>query len=306
MVRNKSQKKVVVAGANGLLGQKVVEAFSPHFQVIASGYESKPVFGVENVEYVPLDITDYTGTKNFLSDTRPDIVVNCAAYTNVDKAEIERDLARKVNAAAVGKMAEVLRRLKAKFVHISTDYIFDGTDGPYDESHRPSPVNYYGQTKWEAENLVLASGVDHLIFRTNVLYGVANKVVSNFVLWVLQSLEEQKSIRVVDDQVNNPTLANGLAEAILIGCVMNAKGIYNYAGTDLVTRYEFARKIAEHFDLPVENISTCTTEDLGQEAPRPLKSGLITDKVVEDLHIRLYDISAGLNQVEKDLQKCEI
>lgn len=306
MVQEKSNKKVVVTGANGLLGQKVVEAFAPHFTVVATGYEPEPVFGVDAVKYLPLDITDYTGTKHFLSETNPDIVVNCAAYTNVDKAEQEKDLARKINAAAVRKMAQVLRRLKAKFVHISTDYIFDGTDGPYDESQRPSPVNYYGQTKWEAENGVIASGVDHLIFRTNVLYGVANNVGSNFVLWVIKSLEEQKQIRVVDDQINNPTLANGLAEAILIGCVMNANGIYNYAGTDLVTRYEFARKIAKYFQLPVENITTCSTEDLGQEAPRPLHSGLVTDKVVRDLHIRLYDILAGLKQVEKDLQKCEI
>ncbi|HKJ66705.1 MAG TPA: dTDP-4-dehydrorhamnose reductase [bacterium] len=307
MVGRKSHKTVVITGANGLLGQKVVEAFAPHFRVVATGIQKKSVQSRQvEAEYAALDVIDYPKLKDFLLDIRPDVVVNCAGYTSVDKAEQEKDQARKVNATAVKKMVQVLRRMKSKFVQISTDYIFDGTSGPYNESSRPNPLNYYGLTKWEAENAVKASGIDHLIFRTNVLYGVANKVSRNFVLWVMQSLQENKEIRVVDDQLNNPTLANGLAECILMGCVMNVHGVYNYGGTEYLSRYEFARKIAHFFDLPVQRIQRCSSADLNQQADRPLQSGLKTEKVVEDLHIRLYDIQAGLKQVEKDLQKCEI
>lgn len=307
MVGKNPNKTVVVTGANGLLGQKVVETFAPHFRVVATGIQKKSVHPPQvGAEYAVLDIVEYSKLKDFFHEIRPDVVVNCAGYTNVDNAEQEKDLARKVNATAVKKMVQVLRRMNSKFVQISTDYIFDGTAGPYDESSRPNPLNYYGLTKWEAENAVKASGINHLIFRTNVLYGAANKVGSNFVLWVRQSLQDNKSIQVVDDQINNPTLANGLAECILMGCVMNAHGVYNYGGTEYLSRYEFARKIAHYFDLPVQRIQPCSSADLDQEAERPLQSGLKTEKVVEDLHIRLYDIRAGLKQVEKDLQKCEI
>lgn len=301
-----AKKRAVIIGANGLLGQKVVDAFAPHFRVIATGREDAPVRDLPNVEYIRLDLLDYRRVKDFFADIQPHFVVNCAAFTDVDGAEDNRKIARKVNATAVKKMVQVLRRVDSKFVQISTDYIFNGTNGPYRENSRPNPVNYYGQTKWEAENAIKASGIDYLIFRTNVLYGVADKVGQNFVLWVLQSLGDEKEIHVVDDQINNPTLANGLAEGILLGCVMNARGVYHYAGTELVSRYEFAYRIAEHFGLSTELIHPCTTAELQQTAPRPLQSGLITDKVVEELHIRLYDLCAGLKQVEKDLQKCEI
>jgi len=301
-----TDKLILVTGANGLLGQKVVDVFSPHFRVLATGQEEESVRALSNAKYEQLDITDKQEMKECFQSREPDIVVNCAAYTNVDRAEEERKKAWQVNAAAVKKMVRVLRRLETKFVQISTDYIFDGTDGPYDESARPEPINYYGTSKLAAENEVKASGIDHIILRTNVLYGAAESVNSNFVLWVMKSLEESTPIRVVDDQYNNATLANGLAECIAIACVMNVHGVYNYAGTDLINRYEFALKIADFFGYDTDLITPCKTEELNQRAERPRKSGLITDKVVNNLHIQLYDTEAGLQQVEKDLQQCEI
>ncbi|MBS1272488.1 MAG: dTDP-4-dehydrorhamnose reductase [Candidatus Marinimicrobia bacterium] len=301
-----SEKRILVTGANGLLGQKVVDAFAPHFRVIATGREEKSVRPLTSATYQQLDITDKPAMKECFQSYEPEIVVNCAAYTDVDQAEVEKKVAWQVNAAAVKKMVRVLRRIGTKFVQISTDYIFDGTSGPYDESARPEPINYYGTSKLAAENEVKASGIEHLILRTNVLYGAAESVNSNFVLWVMQSLENNTPIRVVDDQYNNATLANGLAECIAIACVMNVHDVYNYAGTDLINRYEFALKIADYFDYDADLITPCKTEELNQHADRPRKSGLITDKVVKNLHIQLYDTEAGLRQVEKDLQQCEI
>jgi len=306
MPQKNTNKTVIVTGANGLLGQKTVETFAPHFNVIATSVEPEPVLDIESVEYRGLDITEFDAMKEFFDDYEPDILVNCAAYTNVDGAEKQKETAWRVNAMAVKKMAHQLRRKNTKFVQISTDYIFNGDDGPYSETDRPDPVNYYGTSKLAAENEIKASGIDHLIIRTNVLYGAANQIKNNFVLWVIKSLENHQPIRVVDDQINNATLANGLAECIMMGCVMNARGVYNYAGTDLISRYEFAQKIAEYFGYNVDLIEPCKTADLNQAAPRPLNSGLQTDKVVRDLHIRLYDTRAGLKQVEKDLQQCEI
>ncbi len=301
-----ANKTVIVTGANGLLGQKVVETFAPHFNVVATGIEPKPVLDIESVEYRALDLTDFDAMKTFFDGYSPDILINCAAYTNVDGAEEERETAWQVNTMAVKKMAHQLRRKNAKFVQISTDYIFNGENGPYSEKDRPEPINYYGTSKLASENEIKASGIDHLIIRTNVLYGAANHVKNNFVLWVINSLENHQHIRVVDDQINNATLANGLAECIMMGCVMNARGVYNYAGTDLISRYEFAHKIADYFGYDTDLIEPCKTADLDQAAPRPLNSGLTTDKVVRDLHIRLYDTRAGLKQVEKDLKQCEI
>jgi len=297
----KSEKIALVTGANGLLGQKVIEQFAPHFLVIATGIQPEPVRAMSGVTYLQLDITNYGDMQRMMKRFEPDFVINCAAYTNVDKAEEEKELTWEINATAVRKMVRMLRRIGAKFVQISTDYIFDGQEGPYSEEARPEPLGYYGTSKLAAENAVIASGIDHLIFRTNVLYGTAAGMQNNFVLWVKRSLESQQTIRVVDDQFNNPTLANGLAECILMACIMNGHGVYNYAGTDWCNRYEFAQKIAEYFDLNSDLITPCKTEELNQTAPRPMKSGLITDKVVADLHISLYDIKAGLKQMEKDL-----
>lgn len=301
-----SEKSVIITGANGLLGQKVVEEFAPHFQVVATGLEAEPAQQWEGTEYQRMDITDTDSLSDLVSAVRPAVVINCAAYTDVDGAESEKETAWAVNAAAVKKMVRVLRRKEIKFVQISTDYVFDGTDGPYSEKDRPSPVNYYGTTKLAGDNAVIASGIDHLIFRTNVLYGVIPGG-NNFVLWIIKSLRDGKAIRVVDDQVNNPTLADGLAHAILMGCVMNARGIFHYGGSELMDRYTFALRIAEHFQLDSSLISPCKTGDLEQlVADRPRKSGLKTEKVVHDLHITLYDTNSGLTQVEKDLKQCEI
>jgi len=299
-------KTVVVTGANGLLGQKVVGEFQPHFNVIATGLEPEPVVTWDDANYRQLDITDYDSVKTLLDESEPAFVVNCAAFTDVDGAEEKKETAWAINATAVKKMVRLLRRKQTKFVQISTDYVFDGVSGPYSEKDRPSPINYYGTSKLAADNAVIASGVDHLIFRTNVLYGAA-KQVHNFVLWVIRSLRAQKAISVVDDQVGNPTLANGLAHAILMGCVMNARGIFNYAGSEMLDRYTFALQIAGHFSLDESLITPCKTEELDQlVASRPRSSGLKTEKVVEELHIRLYDTKSGLTQVEKDLQQCEI
>lgn len=306
MRRSVQKKTVVVTGANGLLGQKVVDVFSPHFNTLATSVQKESVRTLKDVEYHQLDLTNYSRTEGFLKYFEPDYVVNCAAYTNVDKAEEERKLCYKINATAVEHMTEFLRRTETKFVQVSTDYVFNGQSGPYRESDRPDPINYYGTTKLAAENAVRGSGADCLIFRTNVLYGAADSIKNNFVLWVMNSLADNQSIRVVDDQMNNATIANGLAEAILMGCVMNAQGLYHYGGTDFIDRYDFALKIADYFGYDQGLISRCSTADLNQAAPRPLKSGLHTDKVVDDLQIRLYDTKAGLKQFEKDLQKCEI
>lgn len=306
MSKKNSNKTVLITGANGLLGQKTVNTFAEHFGVLATDIQSPPATSTTGAEYHSLNLTDFAALKKFLDDRAPDILVNCAAYTNVDGAESDRETAWNVNAMAVKKMCHILRRKKTKFIQISTDYIFDGQNGPYDEGARPDPLNYYGTSKLAAENAVKASGIDYLIVRTNVLYGAAPGVKNNFVLWVKTSLENHQKIRVVDDQVNNATLANGLAECLLMACVMNARGVYNYAGTDLINRYVFAQKIADYFGYDKSLISPCKTADLNQPAPRPLNSGLITDKVVNDLHIRLYDTRAGLKQVEKDLKQCEI
>ena len=306
LMRKSPDKVVLVTGANGLLGQKVVDVFAPHFTVVATDLIRESVRPLDNARYHPLDITDKAAVKDLFTDLEPDILVNCAAYTDVDRAEEERETAWQVNAAAVKKMARLLRRMGTKFVQVSTDYIFDGTDGPYDESARPEPVNYYGTSKLAAENELKASGIDHVIIRTNVLYGAAEQVSKNFVLWVMDSLRAGEKIQVVDDQYNNATLANGLAECIAIACVMNARGVYHYAGTDLINRYEFALKIAQFFGFNADLITPCKTEELNQLAARPRKSGLITDKVVENLSIQLYDTQAGLQQVEKDVQQCEI
>ena len=152
----------------------------------------------------------------------------------------------------------------------------------------------YGQTKLEADRLVLAGG--HLVVRVNVLFGPGNESPASFVRWVLNSLKEGKSVHVVDDQINNPTLTTHAAEAIGKAIEQDAVGLYHYGGLEFASRYDFACKIARHFSLPMENISPVSTADLGQLAPRPLKSGLICSKMKMDLNVNNFNLAETLAQ----------
>ena len=243
----------------------------------------------------PCDITSWDQVNELIKSYKPRFIVNAAAFTDVDGNEREPEKARLVNTTGVEYLLSAGDEVGAGVVQVSTDYVFDGTAGPYLEEDKPAPLNVYGRTKLEAERLVLENG-RHLVVRANVLFGPDIEAKASFVRWVVDSLKEGKTIRVVDDQINNPTLTTHLAEAIRIALEREASGLYHYGGLEFSSRYDFALKIARHFNLPGEGIAPITTKELNQLAPRPLKGGLVCSKMKMELDVTNANISETLSQ----------
>lgn len=295
------KKRILVTGANGMLGQRVVEFYSPlnDIELHATSVEDKFVF--ENLDYIQSDISDRTQIKKVVKDFCPDFIINAAAFTNVDLSETERELAWKINVKGVEYLAESARVLDSHLIHISTDYIFDGKNGPYSENDIPNPLGYYARTKLASENALKLSGIKYTILRTNVLYGTAKFSRPDFVKWVVDSLRANKPIRIVDDQINNPTFIDDLVQGINKSVELRKEGIYNIGGNEFLSRYDFTIMIADFFNLNKSLISKIKTEELNQPARRPLKSGLITIKAQTELGYKPHTITQSLELMKQEL-----
>lgn len=275
--------RILIIGSNGMLGQRLTELFLsyPNIELLCASQEEKSF--VENVDYRNLDISHKQKVKEIILDFFPDFVINTAAYTNVDKAESEKELTWKTNVNGVENISLYCWTIDAHLIHISTDYIFDGKNGPYSENDKPSPINYYGRSKLASENSVRTSGVRYTIIRSNVLYGSTKYGRPDFVKWVIDSLSKGNEIKVVKDQFNNPTFIDDICNAIKKIIEFKKEGIYNIAGPELLSRLDFTYRIAEYFDLDKNLVKPIITEELKQPAPRPLKSGLITLKAETEI-----------------------
>lgn len=295
------KKRILLFGANGMLGQRLVEFYARQagIQLLACSIEDSPV--IKDAEYRKTDITKRDDLKNLVYDFYPDVIINAAAYTNVDMSETEREQAWKTNVKSVEYMSEVSRVIDSHIIHISTDYIFNGKKGPYSEKDKPSPLGYYARTKLASENVLRISGTYYTILRTNVLYGIAHNSRPDFVRWVVNSVRSGKKIRIVTDQINNPTFIDDLIQAISKVIEYKKYGVYNIGGKEFLSRFDFTMKIADFFNLDKRLISPITTEDLKQAAPRPLKSGLIILKAETELGYKPHSIFESLVKMKREL-----
>jgi len=293
-------KKILITGAFGQLGDSTILELQPHFEIIASGKKT-PQINNYPCKYINLDITSKNQVGEIINIYLPDIIVHLAATTNVDLCETNKDLAWNNNVKATENILYHIRGSKCKIIFISTDYIFDGSSGPYSELDQPNPINYYGKTKLAAENIIRGSAQPWVILRTNVLYGNSYLNKASFVKWIIDSLSNKEKIKVVNDQFGNPTWTAALSEAIKISMVMNVNDIFHYGGSEFISRFEFAKKIANIFNLDSSLIIPIKTDDLNQKAKRPLKSGLITSKIEEVLGIRTYNLNYCLSKVKNGI-----
>ncbi len=237
----------------------------------------------DGVSYSKVDISALKEVKNLINDFYPDVIINCAAFTSVDGCESEKELSWKINVNGIENLVKYVKGCSAHVIHISSDYIFDGTEGPYSESALPNPISYYGKTKLAGENALVSSNINYTILRTNVLYGPTEFGRPDFVKWVVTCLRKGENIRIVNDQINNPTYIEDLVNAIINIAEMQKVGIYNIGGSEWLSRLDFTYRIAEYFELDTSLITEITTAELNQAAPRPLKSGLITLKAETEL-----------------------
>ena len=267
--------KVLITGANGQVGYELVRQA-----------ESKGIHYCA-FERAELDITNIDTIEQAIAKCIPDIVINAAAYTTVDKAEDEPELAFSVNRDGVANLAKVCKFAKIPMIHISTDYVFDGTKKcAYTEEDIPNPLGVYGQSKWDGEQILRANLKSHIILRVSWVFGVHG---NNFVKTMLRLGRERKDLRIVDDQHGGPTPAVAVADTLLqiAHQVIDGKkylwGTYHYCGTPVVSWYEFARKIfqiaEEEVDISQPHLSKIQTKDYPAKAKRPLNSKLNCERI---------------------------
>lgn len=289
-------KRILITGSNGLVGQKLTAVFAEDrsMDLLATSRQPATANTSSSFGYTPLDMTSRGDVKELVWNFEPDVIINAGAYTNVDGCEREKEVSWRANVTAVENLVAASRLVGAKLLQISTDYVFDGKSGPYDETSLPNPLSYYGREKLAAENAVRNSGDNWLIVRTMVVYGIAQQVKKNFAIWLSGELSQGRNVRVVDDQFGNPTLADDLARGIYELVRRGKKGVYNIAGADFMSRYDFAVRLAETFGFDPSLVSPIKTSDLGQPAPRPLLSGLITLKAQAELGLNFFTADESL------------
>jgi dTDP-4-dehydrorhamnose reductase len=288
--------RILVTGSNGLLGQKLTGVLQQDENVyLIATARGKSALRIGRGEYHSLDIADRESVERVLRLTKPDVVINTAAMTQVDDCETQREACWKANVTAVENLVRCCEALHIHLVHVSTDFIFDGSHGPLDENEEPGPVNYYGESKLAAEKIIQSSSASWAILRTVLVFGItADMSRSNIVLWVKKSLEQGKSIRVVNDQWRTPTLAEDLARGCYLAAKKRAKGIYNISGKDFLSPFDIAIKTAAFFKLDKSLIQATDSSQFVQPAKRPLTTGFIIEKARNELGYEPHSFEEGL------------
>lgn len=298
-------QRILITGANGLLGQHLVARMSriPEYDVLATGRHPTPRFSGGSCGYVRLDITDAQQVRQLFLDFAPSVVVNCAAMTEVDRCERDRDKAWRVNVEGVENLAQACKSHGTRFIQLSTDFVFDGIAGPYRENDRPNPVNFYGRTKLASENAVRQLGLQRWsIVRTILLYGTAPYLNRpNFVLWVVDRLSQGRSIQVVTDQFRSPTYVVDLAAGIERIVRYNKTGMFHLSGREYLSVYDFGREVARAFDLDPDLVQPTDGSRFKQTATRPPKTGFIILKAETELGYRPRTMSNALADLRKTL-----
>ncbi|MCS7000946.1 MAG: dTDP-4-dehydrorhamnose reductase [Bacteroidota bacterium] len=289
-------ERIAITGASGKIASALVEYYKGQPDVKLLLLSSKELVPLpnENIKAVVASPFDFAAYKAALRAFQPSVIINTVAYTDVDGCETNRALAQQLNAHFPEMLARFARTFDAHLVHYSTDYVFDGTAGPYDEAQLPNPINYYGKSKLAGENAIRALCERFTIIRTNVVYGFGGRAKSDFVEWVVRSCSTNIPIRAATDQFSNPTLSSDIAIATALLVRRRCGGMYHIGGADYCSRYEFACTIARVFDLRQDLIAPVTTNELQQVARRPLRAGLVPLKAEVELGIRFSGIVEGL------------
>ncbi|RYY15321.1 MAG: SDR family oxidoreductase, partial [Chitinophagaceae bacterium] len=233
---------------------------------------------------------------------KPDAIIHTAAMTNVDTSEDQKELAYQLNVEAVKTLVSLCQLHNIQLVHLSTDFIFDGANGPYDELAAPNPLSYYGQTKLEAEEVIKTGKLKWAILRTIIVYGIVSDMSrSNIVLWAKGALEKGSPINVVNDQWRMPTLAEDLADCCLLAVEKDAFGVYNASGKDMMSISELVGRVADYWNLDKSLINEISAETLNQTAKRPVRTGFILDKTMNDLGYKPHSFEEGLKIMDEQL-----
>jgi dTDP-4-dehydrorhamnose reductase len=291
--------KLLITGASGLYGSKLAEiALLTGFEVFSCDVEDLPACG----NTIKFDVTNKGLVDEAFRRVKPDIVVHAASLTDVDKCELNKELAWKVNVEGTRNIIEGSLSADSFLFYVSSDYIFNGEKGCYKETDTPDPINYYGLTKFEAEKLVKKSELNYCICRPSVIYGsnpASGKV--NFSLWLIENLCKGERVRILTDQWNTPTLNTNLAEMTIEIIKRKLTGTFHLCGATRVSRFQFAQLIAETFGLDKGLINPAVSSTFSWPAKRPADSSLDTTKAEQVLQNKPLEIADAVKRL-----KCEL
>ncbi|MEC3878426.1 SDR family oxidoreductase [Parapedobacter sp. 10938] len=304
MTTNPIAKKIIVTGSNGLLGQKLTDLAlaDDRITLIATSRGENRHPAKEGYTYVDLDILNGDQLRTMVAEHRPEVIINTAAMTNVDACEHDPEGCRKLNIEAVATLVALCEEFGTHLIHLSTDFIFDGKEGPYAEHAQPNPLSLYGQSKLDAEQLIQQSTCQWTILRTILVYGVvADMSRSNIVLWAKGALEKGQPLNVVNDQWRMPTLAEDLARACILAATTGAEGIFHISGKDLFAIHELVAAVADFWELDKSLIREVSSATLSQAAPRPARTGFTLEKAYQVLGYKPHSFTEGLAIVDRQL-----
>jgi dTDP-4-dehydrorhamnose reductase len=291
--------KLLITGTSGLYGSKLAEhALSKQHQVYSVHSQHPATCGIP----IQLDITDKEKVQAEFQRLQPEVVVHAATMTDVDKCELNKELAWKINVDGTRNVAEAAKASNAFLLYISTDYVFDGEKGYYRETDQPSPISYYAYTKLKAEEYVKDHMSESCIARPSAIYGAnpaAGKI--NFALWLLNKLKNKEQAKVIVDQWNSPTLNTSLADMTLEVAERKLTGIYNLSGASPISRYDFALSLAKTFGLDESLLIPTALKDFSFPAKRPKDSSLDTAKAEHALKNKPVKIEHALEKLKTEL-----
>jgi dTDP-4-dehydrorhamnose reductase len=292
--------KVLVTGANGLLGQHLVKLLlEKKYQVFATGKGGARISfdGYEGYAYHEMDITDGKAVARVMDEVRPATVIHAAAMTQVDDCELHPQQCERINVQGTANVLLEAEQHASQFIYISTDFVFDGEKGNYAENEDLKPISYYGFTKMQAEALVQTGDISWSIVRTCLVYGnVLQGMRSNIISWVRDSLQQGKNIRVVADQYRTPTYVEDLAKGIIKIVEQKAEGIFHLSGKDTLTPYDMAMQTADFFKLDKKLIERVDASSFTQPGRRPPKTGFIIEKARMELGYEPVSFEEGLKK----------
>ena len=297
--------KVLITGSNGLLGQKLLHKLrvDNSIELIATSIGKNRVTEKEGYKYISLDITNKQELEKVIYSEKPNVIINTAAMTNVDACEDKKQECDNLNVDAVKYLSDCSLEINSHFIQISTDFIFDGSSGPYTEEAIPNPLSYYGLSKLKSETILLESTCKWTILRTIIVFGVAEKLSKgNLVLWAKGALEKGDPLNIIDDQFRSPTLAEDLADACILSFKKEKYGIYNASGKDIMSIFEIVERIAKHYNYSTKNMNRISTTTLNQTAGRPPKTGFILNKANKELGYNPHSFEECLTIIDKQLK----
>jgi dTDP-4-dehydrorhamnose reductase len=289
--RRTPTQRILVTGSGGLLGRRLMNVLKNDYEVLGIDRHAS----IDQNEFA-LDIAQKERTVETIVKLHPSVIVHTAAETNVDLCESDHEHARRINVEGTANVVEGCVKVGARMIFISTDYVFDGIKGNYSEIDQPNPISFYGLSKLEAERIVTSKLPNALTIRTSVLYGWHPSKL-NFATWVIKSLREHQTLRVVKDHINSPTLADNLASAIRVAIERNSGGLLHVAGSERISRFDFACRIAKSFDLDENLLVPVEMRDLSWAAKRPRDSSLYVAKAEKELGIELLGVDRGLEEM---------